>query len=157
MAWTPPVTSEAPPPLSPPDASKTIREDLDFVSNRISEQVRQISLGILAFVWLFLSGGEKAPILPSKPDTDVLLWAALLSLGAMGFDYLQYVVSFFNSSAALRRAEADDDETSEEAPVLYDYGSALYVGRTVLFWLKQGSVVASSVLLVWSVVKALQI
>jgi hypothetical protein len=65
-----------------------IIEDLNFVSNRISSQVRSIALGVIAIVWALLVG-EKPGNLAFEPQARAqLLIAALLAMATMFCDYL---------------------------------------------------------------------
>jgi len=147
--------------------------DLDFVTTRISDQVRTIALGILAFVWLFIAGGDKAPVLPTTPSRDLLLTAAGLALLALLVDYAQYLFAYLNSQQALKRIEqraaavtpAAPTTTGQPAttaavasgpvsvvtPPTFDYGALLFRARLWMFWGKQVSAIAAAVLLVAAV------
>lgn len=116
---------------------RDIIEELQFLSDRISEQTRTIALSILALVWLFLAGGESSPVLPVKPDMNLLLAAAGLALASLIIDYLQYVLGYSATNAARRKAE----ESNQKAE--YDYADWRYRGRKICFWLKQVSMVTA--------------
>jgi hypothetical protein len=46
---------------------KDVHEELQFISDRISTQVRSLAAAVIALVWLFLSGGRTRPRCPSLP------------------------------------------------------------------------------------------
>ena len=107
-------------------------EELQFLSNRISEQTRTISLSVLALDWLFLIGGKDAPILPTAPNKTLFVLSGAAVIASLVVDYLQYIFGYFDSDRIRRQAESQDRKTAE-----YDYSGFLYWGRKVAFWIKQ--------------------
>lgn len=127
-----------------------VKQDLDFASTRISEQTRTISIGILALVWLFLAGGDHAPVLPSKPNGHLLLLTGALALLALVFDHLQYLFGYLTSDQVRKQAEQ-----ASRTEVVYNYDAPLYRARTFAFWAKQVIAMAAVVLLFGGVICAL--
>jgi len=77
-----------------------IYEDLNFASDTVSSQVRQISLGVLALVWALLVGEDKLDLtLGPRP----LLLVASLSVLTMMVDFGQYVAAYTASLRAKDR------------------------------------------------------
>jgi len=109
-----------------------IYQELDFVSDRISTQVRQIALGVLAVAWLFLVGGKDKPPLPAPPGRLWLLGVAAVSIAVLVADYLQYVFGYWATNAVRRKAEAAKQTATE-----FNLRDLRYRARTWLFWLKQ--------------------
>jgi len=109
-----------------------VLEELDFVTDRISTQVRTIALSVLAVAWLFLVGGKDAPVLPTSPDKAWLLRIAAVSIATLVADYLQYLFGFWATDAVRRKAEAEGATTAD-----YDYGDLRWRVRSWLFWIKQ--------------------
>ena len=109
-----------------------IQRDHDDCSSRISEQVRVISIAVLALIWLFIAGGDDKPTLPSAPDIRLLLASAGLSILAMVFDYFQYLMGYLSSESLLRYMEKHNQETGE-----YDSESSTYRLRGIFFTAKQ--------------------
>src|SRR5438093_350069 len=112
---------------------KDIQDDIDFLSDRISTQVRTIALSVIAIAWLFLVGGKDGPILRVPPSRDLLLWAGALSLGALIVDYLQYLMGYLDGKRVLREGERDNVTDFH-----YDYRATTYKLRTWFYWGKQG-------------------
>ena len=126
-----------------------ICEDLEVLSGKISDLTRTISLSVLALVWLFIAGGDDAPILRSSPNGDLLLMSGLFVLLSLLSDYLQFVFGYANSKEVLSVAEA-----SEARQAKYNSKSVLYRARSLLFWLKQLFALSALVVLLIAVVSA---
>jgi hypothetical protein len=77
-----------------------VLDDLNFATDRLSAEVRQISLGLLALIWALLVGEVKLNI---AADAKLLLIVAALAILAMVIDFIQYIAGYFAS----RRAWAD--------------------------------------------------
>ena len=127
-----------------------VLEDLDFATNRIGEQVRTISIGVLAIAWLFLAGGPNAPAVKVPPDVQILLWSGALAMGSLLADYFQYLCAYFESSDV--RVAAERNPKSKPT---YDYESFTYRARKMFFWLKQAACLLSTGVLVYAIVRAL--
>ncbi len=127
-----------------------IYEDLNFLSDRISNQTRTIALSVLAIAWLFLIGGKDAPVLPSSPNRTLLLLAGAGSLLSLVVDYFQYVFGYFDADNVRKRAEKSKTKTGD-----YNYDACLYRLRTMLFWVKQIFAIAALVMLGIAVVTGL--
>jgi hypothetical protein len=121
-----------------PTSLDDVIEELQFVSNRISEQTRTIALSVLAVVWLFVASGEDAPVLPTPPSKNLLLAAGGLAFLCLLLDYLQYVLGYFATDHVRKTAEK-----AGTTDALYEYGDWRYRMRTGLFWGKQAVVLGS--------------
>lgn len=89
------------------------KKNLDTLSGQISTLVRTAALGVLAVVWLFLSGSKgAAPILGEVPAWQLVSIAAL-SILAILFDLLQYVCAYEQIKRARHAARAADKPTIE--------------------------------------------
>lgn len=109
-----------------------IIEELQFISNRISKQVRTISISVLAIVWLFLAGGSDTPVLPSTPNKSLLFISGSFAMAVLLIDYFQYLFAYINSDQLRRKAE-----NANKKKAAYDYTALLYRLRITAFWLKQ--------------------
>lgn len=133
-----------------PTTIEKVIEDLDFATNRIGEQVRAISIGVLAVAWLFLAGGTNAPAVKVAPDVQVLLLSGALAIGSLLADYFQYLCAYFESSHVLVAAE----QNPKSKPT-YDYQSFSFRARKLFFWLKQAACLFGTGVLVYAIVRAL--
>ena len=129
---------------------KDLYEELQFVSDRISTQVRTIALSILAFSWLILAGSKDAAAITQRFDPWMAILTGVLAFAALIFDYLQYFFGYLNADATRSKAEKKNQQEIE-----YDYSDARYVLRIVMFWLKQAAIVAAVCLLGVTVVRAI--
>lgn len=117
-------------------ANDEVLEDLNFSSDRISNQVRTLSLGVLALVWLFLSGNTDVAGLDMLSYRYQLVCIGILVIIVMLLDLGQYVVSYYYSSILNRTGES------------YDPKHLLYKSRYYLFWGKLIFVVSGSLWIV---------
>ncbi|MBI3440905.1 MAG: hypothetical protein HY052_03730 [Proteobacteria bacterium] len=126
-------------------------DDIDFVSDRISEQTRYISFGVLAFVWLFLAGGHGTPTPPMPVDRNILLISGGFSLLSLSFDYFQYIFGYFNTCKEIDEAEAVEKDTVD-----FDYSRILHCLRGAMFWGKQLVMVVSLFFLLSAILATLK-
>jgi hypothetical protein len=127
---------------------KETYEELQFLSDRISTQVRWLAAGVIALVWMFLAGGKDSPSLPFPPNHEVLVTAAGLAIMALLLDYIQY---FFGYKLTMRSLKKVEDTGGEN--VTYDYTSCLYRMRVFFFWVKQIVAVSAVVLLGYEIAR----
>ena len=111
---------------------KDVQDDINFLSDRISTQVRTIGLSVIAIAWLFLVGGKDTPVLPLPPNRALLLWAGALSLGALLTDYFQYFMGYLDGRRVLAKGESEGVQDLK-----YDYRAATWRLRAFFFWAKQ--------------------
>ena len=129
---------------------KDILTELNFITDRISTQVRTVALSLIALSWLFLGGGGTQTALAAKPSAELLLASGALCLLAIFTDYLQYVVGYFDSQQVLKKGEE-----SGAKDYVYTYGAGGHRWRRRLFWMKQILVVVGFIVFAWAMVAAL--
>jgi hypothetical protein len=127
-----------------------VYDDLDFVTDRISAQVRTIAIGVLALAWLFLAGGKDTPSLGLQHQTKPLLGVAALAIVALLCDYLQYLAGYLATNAVRTAAERANRKTAT-----YDYRDVRYGLRGLCFWLKQAFAAAATIWMLVMLVRAL--
>jgi hypothetical protein len=109
-----------------------IYEHLDFASGHISTQIRTLTLGVLALVWLFLSGSSDVAAVKLRATNRSLLAIAALCILTLLIDLLQYWAFYLSSNAVRRRAESQDQKEAE-----YDETSFMRRLQQGCFWAKQ--------------------
>jgi hypothetical protein len=114
-----------------PAVSKVI-EELDYLSNQISAQVRTIALGLLAITWATLVADSGFLRKLSQESGKALLIVGTLSVLILAIDFLQYAVAYIHVQGALKKAEQNEEEE-----VTYETDSFLRRLRFFLFWTKQ--------------------
>lgn len=107
-------------------ALQRVTADLDFVSDRLSSQVRSISIGVIALVWAVSVGDLKNGVAPPQAPLLAIGAAAVLT---MGFDFLQYVAAYWSGQKALKSAVSGGDG-------LFDPTWRSYRLRAFFFWVK---------------------
>lgn len=110
---------------------KEVIEDLNWLCDRISTQVRTMSIGLLAITWGLLIGKpEITQPLPLWLKKN-LLAIGILALVVMLSDFLQYFVGFWVVDSLRKSMEAKKQTEAE-----YDYGTIPYKLREFFFWAK---------------------
>lgn len=118
------------------------------VSDRISGQVRTLSVSVVAVTWLFLVPGKDGPPpFPRPPDTDYLLIAGASALLALVADFLQYVSNYVMVQSTLAKGESTSSYS-------YDENSVAWKASDRLFWIKQGLLACGFLFLATALVQA---
>lgn len=117
----------------------TIYENLNFASDRLSTQIRTLTLGVLALVWLFLSGSKDVPALKLGFTNEPLIAIAALCVLTLLIDAAQYWAYYLSSNAVRRKAEKASKTEAE-----YDETSFLRRLQQFCFWTKQISAVLAT-------------
>ena len=119
---------------------KEVIEDLNWVCDRISTQVRTMSIGLLAITWGLLIGkpeiSQPLPLWLKKH----LLAIGIVALVAMFSDFLQYFFGF-RIVDNLRKSM----EEKKQAKAEYDYTTITYKLREFFFWVKLALVVVACI------------
>ncbi len=119
---------------------KEIIEELRFISDRLSTQVRMVALGLLAITWTILVGESSFLRKLSEGLGRSLLLVAVLSIFVLLVDFLQYVIGYIYVDKTRKAAEAKG-----LMEIDYDPGSLLLRSRFILFWTKQFALVVTLV------------
>lgn len=117
-----------------------MQKDHDFLSDKISTQVRTIAIGIIAFVWLLLIGDQANHLVNDSAVRTQLVFIGAGALLAMFLDYLQYAVGYLYSNALLVKGDKTKDVN-----LTYDISDWRYKFRRHFFWAKQGVIVGAVV------------
>jgi hypothetical protein len=128
-----------------PITEKENRAELDWVTDKISSQVRWFAVGVLAFVWGLLTAREPAV----RCWTPALVLCGLLGSTTLFADFLQYVAGY--RAALVLRAQLRRGERVEG----YDPDDVWRRVRHWLFLIKQGLAVATFLALIVAVAPAL--
>ncbi len=116
-------------------------EDLNWITDRLSTQVRTVALGVLALAWGLLLG-DKDPTKSS--DLLHLKWHLMIIGGTcvlvLVLDYLQYVAGYAETHGLLNKLEFEHKESGQ-----YDKKKLAYRLRSALFVLKQLALAAAIV------------
>jgi len=123
-------------------ASKAdILKELDFVTDKLSAQVRTTALGALVFVWALLVG--ESPI--ARSVAGQLEWhlvgVAAVAILTMFLDFLQYVAGYVNEKNVYRAMQAAKEDTAE-----YDETRCSWRLRLIFFWAK---ILGLTVTVIW--------
>ena len=120
-------------PKSPEPVMVTLKDtmaQLDWLSDRISTQVRWFAAAVIGLVW---------GLLLTPPSTVHFLPSALTSVGMLAvtilfFDFLQYSCGYIATQRQHRRLLELPGQQAEG----YDAQDPWYRARTDFFWVKQG-------------------
>jgi hypothetical protein len=126
-----------------------IYENLDFATDRLSTQIRTLVFGILALVWLFLSGSKDVPALKIGSKYQ-LLGVAFLCVLTLLIDAVQYWSYYMSSNSVRRTAEAQNKKEAE-----YDETSLLRRLQRGSFWAKQVTALLATIWLLILIVRTI--
>ena len=111
---------------------KKIIEELQFLSDKLSTQVRMVAFGLLAITWTILVGESAFLRKLSEGLGKSLLLIAVLSIFILLVDFLQYVIGYIYVNKTRKTAEAKG-----LTEIDFDPDSLLFRSRSILFWIKQ--------------------
>jgi hypothetical protein len=131
--------------MAPVTLQDTISQ-LDWLSDRISTQVRWFAAGVVALVWGLLV----TPPVSIRLSASALMCVGLLAVSVLFADFLQYAVGFLS----VRRLHKEILSSPEKSLPGFDTSDPLYQARTVLFWVKQMLGIATFVSLVMTSLSA---
>lgn len=121
------------------------KEKLDELSAQVSTIVRTVAAGVLAIVWLFLSGDSNSPPLLSAVPAWLMAVIALLAIASITFDLAQYVTAYEQVRQARTAAKkAGLNEVNYSDTPLKDWRYRFYKWKYYV-------AIASAVLLIVSV------
>ncbi len=106
-----------------------VLKELDFVTDRLSSQVRTTALGVLALSWGLLVGETKVFLTLSPELRIALLRAGVAAVLVLFFDFLQYLFGFWGTMVVYRTGEKSGN-------FIYKYRDWRWVARAVFFVLK---------------------
>lgn len=117
---------------------KQIIEELNFLSDIISQRCRTISTGIIAFCWLFILQNLTKNESPEVIKTSRLLIPISFAILSLTMDLLQYWIGFI-----LARTQLNQLRKSVASSLVFDEDSFLFKLRSTTFYLKQFFVLVS--------------
>lgn len=105
-----------------------VSQEAQWLSDRLSVQVRWVAVGILAFVWgLIISPPRELAI-----SQRLVLGAGLLAIAALLVDLLQYVVGYVYTMRILRRMERGSEASYNRRHLLYRLRHYCFVAKQVI-------------------------
>jgi hypothetical protein len=114
------------------------------MTDKISTQVRTVSVGILVLTWGLLVGESSAAKNIASQLKGSLLAIGLAAIMVMVLDFLQYVAGYFDTLGVLRRVEAQGAKEGTWNP-----RSILYRVRQGCFYSKQFLLIAVVLAMLW--------
>jgi hypothetical protein len=112
-----------------PVTTQDTTAQLEWLSDRISTQVRWFAVGVLALVWGLLV----TPPVTLKLPPQALLVVALLAVSVLFFDFLQYAVGYLSA----HRLHREILETPGQSLAGFDRKDPWRRARFFFFWTKQ--------------------
>ena len=118
-----------------------VLEDLEFLSDRISTQVRTVAVSLIVLSWGLLIGSTQTSLNMTTPLKRWLMFVGILALVAMVFDFLQYLIGYQCSNALREKMETEELEEAS-----YDCEDWRHRIRRWCFCLKQIIVIVAAIL-----------
>lgn len=113
-------------------SAKELIDELHFLSDRLSTQVRTVALGLLALSWGLLLGESRTAVEAAEAMKRGLLIIGVMAILTMFLDFLQYVCGYLDTNRVRERAAK-----SPEKQALFNSSTLTYRSRNFLFWAKQ--------------------
>ena len=113
---------------------QTIIEEAQYLSDRLSTQVRTIALGLLAVTWGLLIGESHVAVAIAVKLKMHLIGIGAIAIFTMCFDFLQYFFGYLDSRALIKKMEAKKIDELKFRP-----SSCWYKLRSSFFVVKQVS------------------
>jgi hypothetical protein len=122
---------------------KDIIEEINFVSDRISTQVRMVAISLIIITWGLLVGTSQTVLQFGAGFKKQLLLVGIGALFSMVFDFLQYLFGYLNNKALLDKMEQENlmdakyDKTDFRYKLRCFFFSAkqIVLGASILFFL----------------------
>jgi hypothetical protein len=111
---------------------KDIIEELRFLSDRISTQIRTVAVSLIVVTWGILIGGAHTAFVVDAQLGKKLLTVGILAIFAMFCDFLQYFLGYLNANFLRKKLEKEGKKQID-----YEYSSWSYRFRVFFFWFKQ--------------------
>ena len=108
-------------------SKETLIDELNFLSDKVSDRSRTVSAVVIAIWWAALVGEKSYSKLPA----DMILMPAALGVASLLFDFLQYIIGYLKNQELLKRIEATNETT-----VTWETTSLSYQLRGFLFYAK---------------------
>lgn len=121
-----------------------IIEEVQFLSDRLSTQIRYIVFGILATVWGFYISDHLVIKLAVSKFSNQLIWLMILSTLVLVIDYLQYLSGYLIGTNLIKQLEK-----SSKNEGAYDEKSLGYRFRIWAFVIKQIFAGINIVIFLW--------
>ena len=109
---------------------KDLIDELNFLTDLISNRVRTISVGVLAFCWLFILQNISGQV--SIISSKQLMIPVFLTIFSLVADLAQYWFGYYTTRSLLRQSEKENKDD-----IAYDYRSIIYIMRSIMFYAKQ--------------------
>ncbi|MCX5868552.1 MAG: hypothetical protein NT009_13935 [Proteobacteria bacterium] len=129
-----------------------IEKDLDFNSDRISNQVRIVGIGIIILSGSVLVGVTKIDQKIDDIWKILLILIGIMALISMILDYFQYLLGYLCSKSLFDNMESQKANQGE-----YDYSSTKYRLRNFFFWSKQVMLWITIILLIVTFIAVIKV
>ena len=117
----------------PPELTlEELNQQLDAYSDRVSNQVRTINLGVLGVVWLLLLKQHDVEKIAGRISERGLLCLALACIIVFGLDILQYKFAERAVEDAFSRAEQSASKKAAYVEDSFDYQAQIWCYRLKL-------------------------
>lgn len=117
-------------------SKQDILKEMEFLSDRISTQVRTVALGLLAITWGLLIGKSDVAIEVAGSMKRSLMAIGGIAILTMFFDFLQYSFGYLATRTLFKEMERENRDEGK-----YKYSDWRYKFRGYLFWGKQVSLI----------------
>lgn len=131
---------------------KDLIDELNYLTDLLSQRSRTLATGVLAFCWLFILQNVTKNNDSQLFETSLLLVPVLLAILSLLMDAAQYWFGYLQTRKRLRELEG-----SNSNEVGFDHASLYFKLRTKSFYAKQLLVLIAVIWLLCMVVLSIEI
>ena len=118
-------------------SKQDILKEKEFLSDRISTQVRTVALGLLGITWGLLIGKSDVAVEIASSIGKNLMAIGGIAIFTMFLDFLQYFFGYWYTNNLIKEMEKANEKEGN-----YRYSDLKYRLRIFMFWSKQISLIA---------------
>ena len=123
---------------------------LDTITTRLTDKLRTLSLGVLAFCWALLTADKGLPLQINQTYHKRIILTAMLAIASLFFDLLHSLGNYMESDKVMKKVD-----TGKVSSARSDYKHIWRVEQDWMFWLKIVTCIAACCSLLSLMVEAI--
>ena len=130
---------------------KNLIEELNYLTDLLSNRARTLAAGVIAFCWLFILQNVTKEDTTELFETDLLLIPVALSILSLLVDAVQYWIGYLQTRMRLNELEKSGNEE-----IVFNHNSMVFRLRILAFYSKQLLVLVAVLWLLYAVLVSIK-